>query len=313
MRKFVSLSKSEDRHWFVPMGTVEALFELVHDHYEKMVDKPAFLYQLYMEGVVGVGVTLHDLTVDEFRLFAHIMSDIYDAMLIDSAKQPYTGADSVYDVGVLVLLLSGDPRSVDYGHDPVLHKIGPDAYYSIPLAISRLIWSYVTAFIHEKNLQILAETLYPKVLQIKQGVDLTTMDQGLLSEIEGALYNLKFVQRGYSNVGDPMRQSACDPYIDELIVIISNLRAAFNAETSGGAKGKRDRSAFPRPLSAKLLREASAELDAEIKRHHHRILWSERERLFWEALSRLRHTPEPESDPENPDEAPANHPDNSDL
>src|SRR5688572_21255679 len=111
MRKFISLSKDEDRHWGVGMGTVEALFELVHNYYEKMVDKPAFLYQLYMEGVVGVWVTLNDLERDQFRLFAHIMSDIYDAMLIDSAKQPYRGAGSVYDVGALVLLLSGDPRS----------------------------------------------------------------------------------------------------------------------------------------------------------------------------------------------------------
>lgn len=315
MRKFVSVSASEnlEHHWSVPMGTAEAFFELVYEHYEKMEDKPALLYRLYEGVVVGVGAILHDLTVDEFRLFAQVMSHIYDAMLIDSAKQPYIGAASVYDVGVLVLLLTCDPRSEDYEHDPVLHQINTDRDYSVPLSISRLIWSYVTAFLHEKNLQTLAETLYHKTLQIKHGFDLTSMDYAMLTEGEGALYSLKFLQRGYSNVGDPMRQSACDPYIDELIAIISGLRDALEVEALRGAKGEREGSQILRPLTAKLLREASAVLDVEIERQRHRILWSERERLFWETLNRLRHTPEPESDPENPDEVSANDNDDSNL
>lgn len=63
---------------------------------------------------------------------------------------------------------------------------------------------------------------------------------------------------------------------------------------------------FVRPTTAKLVKQAMDQVEAEVQRQGRSFSSAELARLMGQTLNRLRCTPEPDSEIENPDESDAN-------
>jgi hypothetical protein len=221
MIKFVSISSRIN--WAADAVCVESLFDLIDARQRRLGDQPDFLQQLIREARLSVAAILDGLSVDDFAMFA----DLVAFVVAEWIATPHQKWRFTYEVSVLIVMLSRDPRSENAIHDPILHRITHETAYGVPLWASRFIWTNVVAALRESNVTPSADTVFQALNHIETGFDLVTMAHDLLGDVESALRSLKALQASQDGYSRALRLRECDVYIDDLIMLVGGLRATL--------------------------------------------------------------------------------------